>query len=210
MKDKTDYAVNLDPDTVNIAGPWENGPLEIKKGNNTVTFINGTERTVLLNKVIRSDADDKDLETFSINKNLLPGESVSVSTTNTRDNFIPDCIAEPTAVDLEENWVFIDDLYCQVIFSTDIDFGQRRIDGIDIEASFADNPLKAFSGRLTPGNPVAEFENYISLTKIAGPRMISFRIRTVASDNVSEFSRLKQWSVKEQGNIINITSDFLV
>jgi hypothetical protein len=209
MADKTVYNVNLEPDTANITGPWENGPLEIVKSNGTVKFNNKTEKKIQLEKVIRSDNDSNDLETLIINKTLLPGESVSVETSNSNSIFIPDCTAEAKSSDLDESWVFINDLTCQVIFSTPIDFLQRNITGIDVEASIIDGPVKIYSGQLTAADPAFDFESYIPLTKVAGQRMVSYRTRANTTTGSSEFSEWKQWPVKEQGNIINLTSDLL-
>lgn len=209
MADKTVYDVNLSPDTANITGPWENGPLEIVKGNGTVTFNNKLERAVQLNKIIRTDDDANDLETFTVNKTLLPGESASITTPNTMSVFIPDCTAETRASDLDESWVFMNDLACQVIISTPIDLSQQNISSIDVEASIVDGPVKIYTGVLTPAEPAFQFESFISLTKVGGPRMVSYRTRVNTAATASEFSAWKQWSVKEQGNIINLTSDLL-
>ena len=208
MADKTVYDVNLNPDTANITGPWENGPLEIEKSNGIIKFNNNTEKTVQLEKIIRTDNDSNDMETFTVNKTLLPGESASIDTINTISVFIPDCVVQPKLSDLDESWVFMNDLSCQVIISTPIDLPAQNITSIDVEASVVDGPVKIYTGLLTTADPAFQFESYISLTKVSGPRMVSYRTR-VNTSTASEFSEWKQWSVKEQGNIINLTSDLL-
>jgi hypothetical protein len=161
-------------------------------------------------KIIRTDDDSNDLETFAVNKTLLPGESASIDTINTMSVFIPDCIVQPKLSDLDESWVFMNDLSCQVIISTPIDLPAQNITGIDVEASVVDGPVKIYTGKLTTADPAFQFESYISLTKVAGPRMVSYRTRVNTTDTAAaEFSAWKQWSVKEQGNIINLTSDLL-
>jgi hypothetical protein len=209
MADKTVYDVNLSPDTANITGPWENGPLEIVKSSGAIKFNNKTEKTVQLEKVVRTDGDANDLETFTINRTLLPGESVSIDTPNTMSVFMPDCIVQAKASDLDESWVFMNDMTCQVIISTPIDLAAQNITSIDVEASVVDGPVKIYTGSLTAADPAFEFETYISLTKVAGPRMVSYRTRINTASAAAGFSEWKQWPVKEQGNIINLTSDLL-
>jgi hypothetical protein len=209
MADKTVYDVNLSPDTANITGPWENGPLEIVKGSGKVTFMNNTEKTVQLQKIIHTDDEASDLETFTVNKTLLPGESATIDTANTASVFIADCIVQAIAADLDESWIFMNDLACQVIISTPIVLSQQHISSIDVEASIVDGPVKIYTGVLTPADPAFQFESFISLTKVGGPRMVSYRTRVNTAAAASEYSEWKQWSVKEQGNIINLTSDLL-
>ncbi len=209
MADKTTFQVNINPDTAHITGPWETGCLEFVDTGTGIQVNNKTEKSVQLNKVMVLDKDDTEIENITVNASLLPGASLNLQPAQGGVKFIPAYAVEEKSAPLDESWVFIDDLGCQVIFSTDIDFVQRNISSIEVEASFVDGPVKIYSGQLTPADPAAEFESVISLTKIAGPRMVSYRHRVVSSSGTTEFSEWKQWSVKDQGSIINLTSETL-
>jgi hypothetical protein len=209
MADKTSFIVNINPDTAHITGPWDTGCLDFVASATGTQVNNKTEKSVQLNKILVLDKDDIEIENISMNASLMPGASLNIQPAQGAVKFIPEYTIEEKSAPLDESWVFIDDLGCQVIFSTDIDFAQRNITSVEVEASFVDGPVKIYSGQLTPSDPALEFNSVISLTKIAGSRMVSYRQRVVSATATPDFSEWKQWSVKDQGSIINLTSEIL-
>jgi hypothetical protein len=209
LQDKTEFSVSLNPDTSNITGPWDTGPLDIVKAADKVTFFNKTEKSIQLYKIIQVDQGNRDEVIHTINKVLAPGDQHIIENTVTDSNYIPDCFPEPKETDLDQNWVYVDDVTLQVIFTTDINFEENKINAIDIQLNFIDGPPGTKSGSLLPTEPVKDFESLIPLTKISGKKTISYRIRKVNATSTSEFSEWIQWDIKDNGNIINVTSNQL-
>jgi hypothetical protein len=207
--DNTEMSCTLRPDSMHMTGPWGIGPVNIDRTEDRLILSNQTEKKVLVRKLYRLDEQDHVLEERLVEQKIISGASLDLDAMDQGGRILADAEEEPAAGELDQSWVFMDDVDCQAIFSTSIDFEQHQISGIAVEARFRDGPDHLFQGELVKAEPAITFDSFIPLNKITGDRVVEFRVRTGRGELEGSFGNWLQWNIKEQGSIINLTSDLL-
>lgn len=105
----------------------------------------------------------------------------------------------------------MEDIECQLIFSTSIDLSKKDIDAIEIEYRLAKKDSSIHNTKLSSTENVREEVLIMPLTSFLSERNIRFRTTVRFTDGREPLQhKWENWDVEKSGNIINLTSKMIL
>jgi hypothetical protein len=205
MPDDTNFSAVLNVALSTIRGPFIHGALKSESKNGKMSYSNELSFPVVLTLLHEYSAEDHTME--AVERELAPKASHEIATSEGK-NYIMEYKEKSTEEKLEETRVYLEDIECQVIFTTGIDFQDAGIDHLEIHYSLPGEEKRVL--RLAPDDPVKEGFLLMPLTDFLRERKVEYQIHIKKSGTGDpEIRPLREVSLIEEGNIINITTSLL-
>lgn len=196
----SDLLVSLE----SIRGPFVNGALLTEKTNSSLSLRNGLIHRLQLTE-IHAYKNYEDKITIPVEKTLEPGEVFTLEIDSERIH-VPQYVVESTPETLSEVRQYLEDIECQVLFVTNIDFAKEKLKTLRIR--FGLTQADAHETTLDKDTTVSEQLLIMPLTNFFDQRQIEYRVTGERDDGSSTQGDWRTASLAE-GNIINITTSIL-
>ena len=211
LEDKSVFTVQLNPMLNHIGGIWETGHVELQSGNPGNFLKNISESRINLSK-IRFYLKDKLLEQ---NFNVAIESQATLPLNELPDGVIQWAAyysqEDPVVIELEQINKYIEDVKCQLIFITLIDFKAKNISEIGIGYRLKDSS-EQFNAVLDAVNNNCEKMLLMPITNFLAQRIIEYRVSSVTPDGGAPAAGNGVWITHDlalEGNIINIQSNLI-
>lgn len=201
------YSTNLLPGLQRIGGEWTQGHCTIVNTNTgKLTITNKTECRLQFSSIKALQANDPvdlelvaELPPFTQQEESLP-EGVYTG-------FIPYyTVIDPPQVDLEQLNNYIEDVHCQLIFLTTIDFDQLQLAGIEISYRLQ-GTTAASTVQLSRQQTNLEVTLQMPITNFLMERVIEYKVnKLIRSDQTVtvQDNLFQTQDLSNQGNLIYI------
>lgn len=190
---------NLSANLNNICGPWEEGPLEILKKADQISVKNKIESTVEIAhlKIIKDDKEDQ----IILNQKIDSGKEITLEEDIPYDYIFPLYSVTNSSARINELRNYIEDVECQLVFVNNINFGS--IDSKTIQIEFRlQGETNIQSLIIKESDQAKETFMLMPITDFLVNRVIEYKVKGQNSE----------WTLQDittEGNIINLTSDFI-
>ncbi|MGC1242328.1 MAG: hypothetical protein WA874_12095 [Chryseosolibacter sp.] len=205
LPDGSIYASDLMISLESVKGPFINGALIAEKKNASLFFKNGLRQRVQLTE-IHAYKNYEDKITIPVEKTLEGGEGLSIDIEHERIH-VAQYVAESTSETLSEIRQYLEDIECQVLFVTSIDFEKEKIDNLEISFGLTQQNVQQVT--LNKDKPVAEQLLIMPLTDFFDQRQIEYSVMAEKTNGDIVHGNWKTVSLADEGNIINITTSII-
>ena len=187
-----------------VRGPFINGALVTERQDSSLSLKNGLMHRLQLTE-IHAYKNYEDKITIPVEETLEPGQ---VFTTNIETDriHVPQYVVENTPDTLSEIRQYLEDIECQVLFVTSIDFAKEKLKTLRI--AFGLTQADVQDTTLDKDRTVTEQLLIMPLTNFFDQRQIEYRVIAERDDGSSAQGDWRTASLAE-GNIINITTSIL-
>lgn len=183
-----------------ITGPWQEGPLELKSSQNSISVQNKIESPIDVS-CIRLIKDDTE-KNLVVHQTILPGGNFAVPVESDFDFAYPIYEVKNSTAHINELKNYIEDIECQVILINNVDFEQAELASITIELKLHNDPTIQ-QIEFQPADEIEEVNFLMPVTDFLSQRIVEYRIK---DHNTNWFKH----NIAAEGNIINLTSGHLI
>lgn len=204
LPDASTFEAELMISLESIKGPFINGALIKEKLDSTLSLKNGLNQRLQLTE-IHTYNNYEDKIVMPVEKSLEGGEAFSMSIDPKRIH-VPHYTVDIVPEDLSETRQYLEDIECQVIFVTAIDFAALGIKNLNIQFGLSAQSLH--ETKLNKDKTVAEEMIIMPLTHFFDQREIQYFI-SVEKENGEVLQATWKTVSLIEGNIINITTSLI-
>ena len=175
-----------------------------EKIDSSLSLRNGLIHRLQLTE-IHAYKNYEDKITIPVEKALEPAEVFTISIDTDRIH-VPQYVVESTLETLSEVRQYLEDIECQVLFVTSIDFTKEKLKTLRIQFGLTQTDLQ--EATLNKDQTVNEQMLIMPLTNFFDQRQVEYRVTAAHEDGTSTHGDWRTASLAE-GNIINITTSIL-
>lgn len=208
VADGSSYNSSLQVSLGTISGPFGTGPMENFLQESTLNIVNKIESNITIPRL--SFQSDSGFTQQHVGESIAPGEVLEIDLTEEGQPVIHYTV-ENNVSEIEEIRNYMEDIECQLIFSTSIDLSKKDIDAIEIEYRLAKKDSSIHNTKLSSTENVREEVLIMPLTSFLSERNIRFRTTVRFTDGREPLQhKWENWDVEKSGNIINLTSKMIL
>ena len=202
--DGSSYSSDLLISLESIRGPFINGALLTEKTDSSLSLQNGLMHRLQLTE-IHAYKNYEDKITIPVEKTLGSGEVFTINIDTDRIH-VPQYVVESTTEALSEVRQYMEDIECQVLFVTSIEFAKEKLKALHIQ--FGLTQAETYQTTLDKEKTVTEQLLIMPLSDFFDQRQVEYRVTAEHEDGSSKQGDWRTASLAE-GNIINITTSTL-
>lgn len=204
LPDGSTYSSDLLISLESIRGPFMNGALLTEKTNSSLSLRNGLIHRLQLTE-IHAYKNYEDKITLPVEKTLEPAEVFTIDIDTDRIH-VPQYVVDSTAETLSEVRQYLEDIECQVLFVTSIDFAKEKLKTLRIKFGLTHADVRETT--LDKDTSVTEQLLIMPLTNFFDQRQVEYKVTAEREDGSVTHSDWQTVSLAE-GNIVNITTSIL-
>lgn len=205
LPDESIYTSDLIISLETVKGPFINGALIAERRNGSLSLTNGLKQSIQLTE-LHAYKNYEDKIIIPVEKTLAGGEGLSIEIDHERIH-VAQYVVEASSEALSEIRQYLEDIECQVLFVTNIDFEKEKINKLLISFGLSQQDLQQTT--LGKNKTVAEQLLVMPLTDFFDQRQIEYAVTTEKANGDSVQSEWRTVSLADEGNIINITTSII-
>jgi len=209
LEDGSAFSVQLAPRLDRIAGLWESGHVEETQEAGAKAMLNIGENPLVLTKIRYYKTEGYDEQ--SLANTLSPGSTLAFPSPPEKITRWAAYYSEqnPAEITLQQINRYIEDVKCQLIFITMMDFAANKIKDVQVSYRLKDGDT-AFIAILDAANNNCEKLLLMPITNFMIQRIIEFKVSKVTLEDGSSHEATNDWIAQDlasEGNIINIQTN---